>query len=113
MIAGRLRRALSVQRQGSTKNSRGEFTDAWTELANRRGAVRPLVGKEFWSGSGEHSEVTTEIRFRYDATVGAMRPKDRIVDAATSPNTVYDVQSVLNVREGGRELVVMCARLNP
>ena len=74
------------------------------------GRIEPLNGKEFLKSSGEHSDVSTRIRIRHDATVGVVKPDDRIVDAVPSPNIVYDIRAVINSGERDRELVIMCRR---
>lgn len=110
MKAGRLRYAVQIQRQSSTKNSRGEFVQTWTLLATRRASLRPLAGREYWQASGEHSDVNTEIRIRYDAALAGLKPQDRIVDTGKSPQVIYDIESVIRPRETERELVLMCVR---
>lgn len=112
MRSGRLRYSVTLQRQGSSKNSRGEYTQSYTTLATRRASIRPLAGREYWQTSGEHSAVTTEIRIRYDSTVKSLAPKDRVLDAAHSPQIVYDVESVIRPHETDLELILMCVRRN-
>lgn len=116
MKAGRLRYSVAIQQQASTKNSRGEFDDTWTTLANRRASIEPINGKEFWSKSGEHSDVDTRIRIRWDISLRLVKPKDRIShtdSASPQATTIYDIQSVIRPKETERELILMCVRRNP
>lgn len=110
MRSGRLRKPVTFQVQEETKNSRGEIVGTWASLADRRVSIEPIMGREFWQQSGEHADITTRIRVRYDATMAQLRPKDRAVDFGSSPAIVYDIQAIMNVQERGRELVLMCIR---
>lgn len=110
MISGRLRRSVTIRRRSTSKNAVGELADTWSTVATRRASVEPLNGREFWQESGEHSAVTTRIRVRYDATLASVKPNDQVVDAGNSPQTVYDIESVIRPRETAMELVLMCVR---
>ena len=110
MISGRLRRSVTIRRKGTTKNSVGEFTESYTTVATRTASVEPINGREYWAVSGEHSDVTTRIRIRWDSTLNGVKAKDEVVDAGYSPQVVYDVQSVIRPRETSRELILMCTR---
>ena len=112
MRSGRLRYSVTLQRQGSSKNSRGEYTQSYTTLATRRASIRPLAGRVYFQASGEHSHVTTEIRVRYDSTLKSLKPADRVLDATHSPQVVYDILSVIRPRETALELILMCVRRN-
>lgn len=112
MEAGRLRYSVTLQRQATTKNSRGEYAQTYTTIASRRAAIRPLAGREYFQASGEHSDVTTEIRVRYDSTLKSLKPADRVLDATHSPQVVYDILSVIRPRETALELILMCVRRN-
>jgi len=110
MRAGKLRYTVTLERIGTGKNSRGELSQSYSTIATRRAAIRPLIGREFYQASGEHSELTTEIRIRRDAITGTLKPKDRITDTGHSPNVIYDIQSVMRPNETAQELVIMCVR---
>lgn len=110
MISGRLRRSVTIRRRTTSKNSIGEFTESYSTVATRRASVEPINGREFWAQSGEHSNVTTRIRIRYDSTLSGVKASDEVVDAASSPQTIYDIESVIRPRETAMELVLMCVR---
>ena len=110
MISGRLRRSVTIRRRNTTKNAVGEFTESYATVATRRASVEPVNGREFWQASGEHSAVTTRIRLRYDASLASVKATDEVVDAGNSPQTVYDIESVIRPRETAMELVLMCVR---
>ena len=110
MIPGRLRYSVTIRRKGTTKDSFGQFTESYNTVATRRVSIEPLIGKEYWQSSGEHSAVDTRIRLRYDATLSGVKPTDEILNANTSPSQVYDILSVIRPRETKEELVLMCVR---
>jgi SPP1 family predicted phage head-tail adaptor len=110
MKAGRLRHKVTLQAQATTVDSFGAPNNTWSTIAVRRASIEPLMGKEYYANSGEHSELTTRIRLRFDSTISDLRPFDRAVDASGATDVVYDIQSVQNPREGDREMVLMCTR---
>jgi len=101
---------VTIQQQTASKNTRGELLNTWTDFATRRASVEPINGREYWQQSGEHSDITTRIRIRYDASLSKVKPKDRIIDRGHSPSVIYDVQSVIRPRETKPELILMCVR---
>lgn len=108
---GRMRHTVVLQRQSTSKNSLGEYLDTWpTTIATRRALIEPINGREYWAKSGEHSEVTTRITLRYDATLSGLKPRDRAVRTDSSPNVVYDIVSVIRPLENELEIVLMCTR---
>lgn len=110
MRSGNLRQSISVQRQTTEQGSSGQLVDTWVEIAVRRCSIEPLNGREYFVASGEHSEINVRIRMRYDQTVKTIRAFDRLVDNSESPNTIYNIETVINPRERNRELVLMCKR---
>jgi len=110
MKAGRLRHKVTLQRRSTNKNSYGELVDTWTDIAVRRCSIEPLMGREFYERSGEHSRMPTRIRLRHDSAISTLKPRDRAVDYSVSPAVVYDIDSVQNPREKDVEFVLMCER---
>ena len=110
MRAGRLRKKVTFETRGTTKSNTGEPVNTWTDIATRSASIEPLMGKEFYSDSGEHSRHDTRIRVRWDNALDGLKPFDRVIDKRRSPQVVYDIESVQNPREKNRELVLMCKR---
>ena len=108
MRAGRLRHKLTLERRSTTKSTTGNPVDTWTALGERRASIEPLMGKEFYATSAEHSRLTTRIRLRHDRITAKLRPYDRMIDISSSPAVIYDIESIQNPREKDRELVLMC-----
>ena len=102
---------MSFQRQSTAQDAIGQRVDTWSEFASRMCSIEPLNGREYFNASGEHSEVSTRIRTRHDSVVGVVKPDDRILDQTTSPNTVFDILSVINSGDRDREIVLMCRRV--
>ena len=96
---------LTVERQDTVQNQYGEQLDSWSELATRLGKVEPLNGREYMAASGEQADITTRIRFRYDATLAQTRPTDRI---KAVDGRVFDIRSIIDPEEQHRELIFMC-----
>lgn len=110
MRIGNLRHQVVIQRQSTTPDAVGQLADSWSDVATRFCSLEPLNGREYFQASGEHSEVNTRIRFRYDPTTATIKPYDRIVDRSSSPEVRYDVEEVINPHQRNRELVLMCRR---
>jgi len=105
MRAGRLRDTAIIQRRGSTVDANGIPSSVWAVLDTVRCAVEPLNGSEYFTASGEGSLVSTRVRIRYSALIADLSPADRLVINSVN----YDVVSVINVQNRGREFTVMCS----
>lgn len=104
--AGKMRHRVTFQRQSTTKDAVGQLSQTWADIGARTASIEPLNGREYFNASGENSQVTTRIRLRYDATIGSVKPYDRVVHGST----VYDILSVINESERNRELILMTKR---
>lgn len=108
MRTGNLRKLVRIQSRATTVDTAGQRVETWTDIVRRRVSIEPLNGREYFVASGENSEVTSRIRLRYDRALADVKAYDRVLDDNVSPNVVYDIESVINVRERNRELVLMC-----
>jgi len=104
MRAGKLRHLVVVEHQTTTEDEFGETLDRWCLLANRRASIEPINGREYMAQSGEHAEVTTRIRLRFDDMTGQIKPRDRVVYGGVN----YDIISVINPMMRGKEITLMC-----
>lgn len=107
MRAGNLRHTVTIQQQVATKDALGQRTDSWTDLATRRASIEPLNGKEYFRADAEHADVTSRIRLRYDSALSGLKAHDRVLHGSI----IYDIKSVINPSEKGREFVLMCERV--
>lgn len=111
MRAGRLRHRVTLETRSTSVDSLGARVDTWTTIATRRCDIKPLTGKENTADNAiEYSRVTTEIRLRYDSNLSRLKPHDRAVDYSQSPAVVYDIESVINLMERDREILLRCER---
>lgn len=105
--SGRLRHTVIIQRPSGTEDALGQPDGNWVTLNTRRCGIEPLNGREFFAAQGENTSTTTRIRFRYEA--GILKAGYRLVDNATSPATVYDIEGEpINPNNLNRELICMC-----
>jgi SPP1 family predicted phage head-tail adaptor len=101
MNPGQLDQRVSIERFTSEQDELGQPVQAWTPLCTVWAAVEPQAGREFVAAGAAQSELTTKIRIRY---LSGITSGDRV----THEGKVYDIQSVIDYRSAGREIVLMC-----
>ena len=102
MKAGQLDQRVTVERQQGGFDELGQpLPDTWAPLFTCWAAVEPLTGREYIAASAAVSEVTARIRMRF-------RPWMTNTDRVIHDGTVYQIESVIDVRSENRELHLMC-----
>ena len=101
MQAGRLDQRVTVERFTTTTDSWGQPVEKWAPMFTCWAAVEPLPGREFIAAQAAQSEVTARIRMRF-------RPWMTAQDRVIHNGTIYSIESVIDQRSQGRELVLMC-----
>ena len=101
MKAGQLDQRVTVERYTSTEDELGQPIEAWAPLFTCWAAVEPLTGREYLAAQAAVSEVTAKIRMRFRPWMTA---EDRVIHNGTT----YGIESLVDVRSGNRELVLMC-----
>lgn len=101
MKAGQLDQRVTVERFTSTEDELGQPIQTWAPLFTCWAAVEPLTGREYLAAAALVSEVTARIRMRFRPWMTA---QDRVVHNGTT----YGIESLVDVRSGNRELVLMC-----
>ena len=102
MKAGDLDQRVTVERQQGGFDELGQpLPDNWAPLFTCWAAVEPLVGREYLAAQAAQSEVTARVTMRYRTGITA---QDRVIHNGTT----YNIVSVIDVRSGHRELVLMC-----
>ena len=101
MRAGDLDQRVTVERYTSTEDELGQPIESWAPLFTCWAAVEPLTGREYLAAQAAVSEVTARIRMRF-------RPWMTAQDRVIHEGTVYQIESLVDVRSGNRELVLMC-----
>lgn len=110
LAAGSLKDRIRIERQSANVEAgTGHVEDVWSSLATRRASILPTKSDDKNAASGLYAEATTEIRFRYDASLSDLDETDRIVDLLTS--AVYEiVGQPINERNENRVYKVMAVR---
>ena len=101
MKAGQLDQRISVERFTRTEDELGQPIESWAHLFDCWAAVEPLTGREYLAAQAAVSEVTARIRMRF-------RPWMTAQDRVIHNGTIYGIESLVDVRSGNRELVLMC-----
>lgn len=101
MKAGQLDQRVTVERFTSTEDELGQPIETWAPLFTCWAAVEPLTGREYLAAAAAVSEVTAKIRMRFRPW---MTSQDRVIH----DGTIYQIESLIDVRSGNRELVLMC-----
>ena len=101
MQIGRLDQRVTIERITSTTDAWGGTVEVWAPLATVWAGVEPLQGREYFAADAAQSEVTAKIRMRY-------RPGIKATDRVIHDGKTYGIESVIDVRSEGRELVLMC-----
>ena len=102
---------VRVESPATVQDAMGQLVKApWVLVGSRMAAIEPLNGREFFSASGEASDVNVRIRMRYDNSLRTVDTTHRVIDQRYSPATVYDIEAVINDNQRDRELVLMCKR---
>ena len=99
-MTGRLRKYVTIQSNATSQDSQGQQTISWTTVDSVWAQVNPVSGKDYFSQSGEHADVTHKITIRYGVTV---LPGYRIVLGSRT----FDVRTVINRFEKDRYLEIM------
>ena len=100
MRAGRLRHRGVLQQVTETRDAHGGVTETWTERARPWVSIKPLHGREAMYANQVDSNITHEIRMRYDSGITpAMRLSCR--------GRTFEFLSVANIDERDRELAIM------
>lgn len=104
MRAGELRHRVTIQQPVESRNSFGEVTVTWQDVATVWAAIEPLRGREFWEARQTVAEMDVRIRIRYRSGI---TPKMRVVWGSK----VYDIESVIDVESRRKELHLMCREM--
>lgn len=101
MKAGQLDQRIHLERLSEGRDKYGQPIYEWLYVLSAWAAVEPLTGREYLAAMQNQSETTIRVRLRYRPGVkSAMRVKHGA--------RLYGIQSVIDVKSTGRELVLMC-----
>ena len=97
---GELRHKVTVQKP-ITVSDAGYESVSYTDVATVWASIAPLKGREFWTAKQIASTVTHRVIIRYRSDVSA---NYRILFGSR----VFDIETVRNIDERGRWLVMEC-----
>lgn len=101
MRAGTLDQRIELQELVEGFDDYGQPLSEWQTVLSAWAAVEPLQGREYLAAMQAQSETTIRVRLRYRPGIkSAMRVKHGA--------KLYGIQSVIDVKSTGRELVLMC-----
>ncbi|MBX9452644.1 MAG: phage head closure protein [Mesorhizobium sp.] len=98
MRAGKLDRAITIERKTETVTPSGSVVTAWTNIATVRAEIVQQSASEFLTGFGEAETGTIIFRIRY---LAGITTADRI----TYEGTAYNIKEIAEIgRRRGLEL---------
>lgn len=100
------RRRAKFQRANKTQGASGaKKIEGYSTYAERWARVNPIRGSEFFAGQQVRNDVTHVVYVRYDLTVAAARPEDRLVIG----DRVLEIAApVINMGEQNEQLEILC-----
>lgn len=101
LTAGKLKEPLAIQRKTMVPDGMGGQVVTWVTLANIRGDVRPMSGREALHGMQLQASVTHRIYIRYRADITA-------ADRLMMRGQPLQIRSVINLELSDRWLELMC-----
>ena len=99
MKAGRMDRRVSLQARTLSRNSYGEETESWSEIAEVWAEKVDLRGREYYAAAQANADVTTRWRIRYRSDV-------TVLHRLLYDSVVYEINQVAEIgRQAGLELI--------
>ncbi len=101
MRIGTLRHKVEIQALTVTEDAIGNQVEEWTKVADVWAAVEPLQGDEKLAAAYIQADTTHRVTIRY---LAGITPADRLL----FDGRILEIESVRNLEERNRELVLMC-----
>lgn len=102
MDIGRMNRRITIQYQnGWDVDDEGNAIPKWDDFATVWANIRPLRGREYFEAAAVNAETTVKMLIRYRPGI---TPDMRVV----YNGRIYNIQAVIDVYEGRRQLELMC-----
>jgi SPP1 family predicted phage head-tail adaptor len=102
MRAGPLRCRITIEAAAETQGSDGSILTTWETFATAWASIEPLIGREYFAQQREQATVSHKIRMRHQPGI---THKMRVAWGSR----IFEIESVLNVGERNREIVLMCS----
>lgn len=100
VAAGRLRHRVRIDEQVVLKNSFGEQTTEWEEVATVWAAIEPLSARESMLAEQTQSKVSARIIIR-------ARNDIRASMRAVHGSTIYNIDGVIRDQDSGQEWITL------
>ena len=101
MRGGPMRHRITIEAPVETQAADGSILQSWETFAEAWASIEPLIGKEYFAQQREQAVVSHKIRMRYQPGI---THKMRVA----WESRLFEIESVLNVGERSREIVLMC-----
>lgn len=98
---GDLNRQVSLQQRTSARDTFGQGSVTWTEIAKVMAAIKPLSGRELQIAQAMNAEVTHEVTIRWRRTINAGM---RLV----YQSRIFDIHSIVDVEMRHEALQLSC-----
>ncbi len=99
--AGERNKRVTIQEKNIVRDSIGNQTEVWHDIATVWAAIQPLSGREYWAARQINAEITTKVTMLYRRGVTT---EHRLM---LGPRAL-GILEVVNPNEGNAELVLMC-----
>ena len=101
MRAGSMRHRIRIEAPTETQRPDGSVIRIWHTFLSAWASIEPLTGREHFAAEREQADVSHRIRMRF---APGITHKMRISFASR----IFEIESVINVGERNRELILMC-----
>lgn len=113
MRTGPLDKRVKIQRRVETQNEFKENVISYVDWEEVWAAIEPLSGREYIAAQQISSDVTTKIRIRHlEGVTRKMRAVYERVAGSPTVIVVYEIDNVLRMNEGRREMWLMCREID-
>lgn len=102
MRTGLLRHRVEIQALTVTEDEIGNQVEEWVKVAEAWAAIEPIQGNEKLTAAYMQAETTHKVTMRPPGI--EITPAHRIIFGSR----IFEIESVINVEERNRELVLMC-----
>ena len=102
MRGGPMRHRITIEAPVETQAADGSILTTWETYIEAWASIEPLIGREYFAQQREQATVSHKIRMRH---IAGITHKMRVAWGTR----LFEIESVLNVGERNREIVLMCS----
>ncbi len=101
MRAGPMRHRITIKRPIEAQAADGSVIRTWETFTTAWASIEPLAGREYFAAAREQADISHRIRMRFaEGITHKLR--------ASFESRIFEIESVINVGERNRELILMC-----